>query len=77
VGATSGGGADPALELLKARGVTWYRVEAAPDNSGDFQFSCSVPNPNNPNIRRMYEAYGHDQRSAMLAVLAQMDQEKH
>jgi hypothetical protein len=76
VGAASGGSTDAVLELLKARGVTWYRVEPSPDNSGDFKFSCSVPNPSNPNIRRMYEAQGQDQRTAMLAVLAQMDQER-
>jgi hypothetical protein len=76
VGAASGGSNDAVLELLKARGVTWYRVEASPENTSEFKFSCSVPNPNNPNVRRMYEAHGPDQRSAMLAVLKQMDEER-
>jgi hypothetical protein len=76
VGASSGAGSDAVLELLKARGVTWYRVEASQDNAGDFKFSCSVPNPNNPNLRRMYEAHAPDQRSAMMAVLKQMDEER-
>ena len=76
VSGPAGASTDALLAMLHARGVTFYRVEASADNSGDIRFSCAVPNPNNPNIRRMYEAHGPDQRSAMLAVLAQMDQER-
>jgi hypothetical protein len=76
VSGPAGASTDALLAMLQARGVTFYRVEAAADNSGDIRFSCAVPNPTNPNIRRMYEAHGPDQRSAMLAVIAQMDQER-
>jgi hypothetical protein len=74
VSGASGPGADALLALLQARGVTWYRLETAAD-SGEVRFSCFVPNANNPNIRRMYEARARDPRSAMIAILTQMDQE--
>ena len=76
VSGPAGASTDALLAMLQARGVTWYRVEASPDKPGEMRFSCTVPNPNNPNIRRMYEAHGPDQRTAMLAVLSQMDQER-
>jgi len=71
----AGASADALLALLQARGVTWHRLETSGD-SRDWKYSCSVPNTNNPNIRRMYEAHGRDARTAMAAVLAQMDQEQ-
>jgi hypothetical protein len=54
--------------------VTWYRLETLAE-SGECKFSCSIPNPTNPNIRRTYEARGHDAKTAMIAVLQQMDKE--
>jgi len=75
LGATTGASADALLALLQARGVTWHRLETAGDN-GEWKYVCSVPNANNPNIRRMYEARGRDPRTAMTAVLNQMDQER-
>jgi hypothetical protein len=71
-----GTSADALLTLLQARGVTWHRLETSGD-SGEWKYSCTVPNANNPNIRRMYEARGRDPRTAMAAVLTQMDQERH
>jgi hypothetical protein len=72
---TSGASADALLTLLQARGVTWHRLETAGD-TGEWKYSCSVPNPTNPNIRRTYEARGRDPRTAMAAVLTQMDLER-
>jgi hypothetical protein len=69
-----GASADALLALLKARGVTWYRLENLAD-SGECKFSCSIPNPTNPNIRRTYEARGQDPRAAMIAILQQIDKE--
>jgi hypothetical protein len=64
------------MALLQARGATFQRLETLGD-SGEWHYSCSVPHPNNVNIRRTYEARGRDPRSAMAAVLKQMDQEQH
>jgi hypothetical protein len=64
------------MALLQARGATFQRLETTGDG-GEWKYSCSVPHPNNPNIRRNYEASGRDPRSAMVAVLKQMDQEAH
>jgi hypothetical protein len=75
LGATTTASADALLALLQARGVTWHRLETSGDN-GEWKYVCSVPNANNPNIRRMYEASGRDPRTAMSAVLNQMDQER-
>lgn len=75
VGAMSGASADALLALLQARGVTWHRLETWGD-AGEWKYSCSLPNPSNPNIRRTYESRGRDARSAMTAVLTQMDQER-
>lgn len=75
VSGSSGPGADALLALLQARGVTWHRLETWGD-SGEWKYSCSVPNPTNPNIRRTYEARSRDPRSALMAVLTQMDQER-
>jgi len=75
LGNASGASADALLTLLQARGVNWHRLETWGDNS-EWKYSCSVPNANNPNIRRTYEARGRDPRSAMAAVLTQMDQER-
>jgi hypothetical protein len=61
--------------LLQARGVTWHRLETSGD-AGEWKYSCSVPNASNPNIRHNYEARGRDPRTAMLAVLNQMDKEQ-
>jgi hypothetical protein len=70
-----GASTDALMALLQARGVTFQRLETSGDNL-EWKYSCSVPNPANPNIRRTYEARGRDPRSAMAAVLKQMDQEQ-
>jgi len=44
---------------LTARGVTWQRLETWGDQ-GDWKFTCSIPNKQNPYISRTYEAEAHD-----------------
>jgi hypothetical protein len=75
-GGLPGASTDALMALLQARGATFQRLETAGDD-GEWKYSCSVPHPSNPNIRRTYEARGRDPRSAMVAVLKQMDQEQH
>lgn len=75
----TGGVASASVEalwaLLEAKGVTWQRLETWGDQ-GQWKYSCSVPNRQNPNIRRNYEAVARTPRDAMRAVLEQMDQEQ-
>jgi hypothetical protein len=60
---------------LAARGVIWQRLETSGDN-GEWRFSCSLPNPNNPRLRRTYEGRARDFLSAIQAVLDQIDRDK-
>ncbi|HXG08996.1 MAG TPA: hypothetical protein VNK04_04340 [Gemmataceae bacterium] len=66
---------EQAQTLLQARGVTWQRLEAGPE-PGEWKFSCSIPNRQNPQIRRFYEAKAQDPITAIRAVLEQMDRER-
>jgi hypothetical protein len=63
---------DQALDVLKQRGVTWHRLETWGDQ-GEYKFSCSIPKPQNKFISTTYEARGRDPRSAVQAVLDQID----
>jgi hypothetical protein len=66
-----------AQEMLRARGVTWQRLETWGEG-GEWKFSCSIPNPQNPSIRRNYEyrAPGEYGLAAIRAVLEQIDRER-
>jgi hypothetical protein len=66
---------EQAESVLTAKGVTWQRLETWGD-AGEWKFSCSIPNRNNPNIRRTYEARAHDSLGALRAVLDQIDKEQ-
>lgn len=76
VGGPPSASTDALMALLQARGATFQRLETTAED-GEWKYSCSVPHASNPNIRRTYEARGRDPRSAMAAVLRQMDQEQH
>lgn len=65
---------EQAEDLLRTRGVTWQRLETAAD-SGDWKFTCFVPNRTNPNVHRTYEAQARDQLAALQAVIDQIDRE--
>jgi hypothetical protein len=66
---------EQAQSVLTAKGVTWQRLETWGD-AGEWKFSCSIPNRNNPNIRRTYEARATDSLGALRAVLDQIDREQ-
>jgi hypothetical protein len=65
--------ADPLQVQLKSRGVSWQRAENV---AGGVKFSCLVPNPQNPQVSRAYEAIGPDYPAAVRAVLWEIDNRK-
>ena len=65
--------ADNLQNQLKARGVAWQRAENV---AGGVKFTCIVPNPQNPQVSRAYEAIGPDYPAAVLAVLWEIDNRK-
>jgi hypothetical protein len=71
-------GASPEASLLAqvtARGAK-YQVLQTWGESGAWKFTCAIPNRQNPNIRRTYEAQAGDPSSAIQAVLDQIDHEQ-
>lgn len=66
---------EQAQAALTARGVTWQRLETLAD-AGEWKFSCSVPNRQNPAVNRTYEARARDALSAIQAVIDQIDRER-
>jgi hypothetical protein len=66
---------EQAQARLTARGVTWQRLETT-GAQGEWQFSCSLPNRQNPSISHTYQAQGHDPLAAIKAVLEQIDREQ-
>jgi hypothetical protein len=61
---------DPLQAQLKAHGVAWQRAENVP---GGVRVTCIVPNPQNQQISRTYEAIGPDYPAAARAVLWEID----
>ena len=59
---------------MVSRGVLWQRLEMVGDTGG-WKYSCSVPNRQNPKLRRTYEARANDPAAAIRAVLEQLDKE--
>ena len=68
------GSYEDALGQLRARGVTWQRLEQLPQGEG-WKFSCSLPNAQNARLQHRYEARASDYLSAVKAVLDQIDKE--
>jgi hypothetical protein len=66
---------EQAQELLQARGVVWQRLEAVGD-TGEWKFSCAIPNRQNPRLRRVYEARAKDSMSAVRSAIDQMDKDR-
>jgi hypothetical protein len=60
---------------LQARGVL-YQQSTYVKETGQYEFRCSLPNRQNPRIRRTYIGKGGDAPSAMRAVLEQIDREQ-
>jgi hypothetical protein len=67
---------EQAQALLRARGVTWQRLETG-GTAGEWKFTCSVPNRQNPNIGQTYEGRANDQIAAIRAVLDKIDADQH
>ena len=66
---------EEAQARLTARGVVWQRLETWGDQ-GDWKFTCSIPNRQNPYISRTYEAEAHDPLSALHGVLDQLEHDQ-
>jgi hypothetical protein len=66
---------EEAQARLTARGVAWQRLETWGDQ-GDWKFTCSIPNRQNPYISRTYEAEAHDPLAALHSVLDQLEHDQ-
>jgi hypothetical protein len=64
---------DQLQAALKKRGVVWQNQKTLPDG---LHFICGVANSQDANFTRIYEAIAQDYRSAVLAVLEQIDQKR-
>ncbi len=65
---------DQALEQLKARRVSWQRLETL--DQGGWRFRCAIPNPAKPDTERTYDASGTSALEAVRRVLDQMTLEQ-
>ena len=65
--------ADPLLTALKTRGMVYQQQDNVP---GGVRFRCAVPSPQDPTVLERYEATAADYRSAVLAVLNQIDKSR-
>jgi hypothetical protein len=64
---------DPFQAQFKARGVTWRKAENV---AGGVRVTCTVPNPQNPQVSRAYEAIGPDYPAAARAVIWEIDNKR-
>jgi hypothetical protein len=68
------GSVDQALQALESRGVKGFRLEQQRD-TGEWRCTCSIPNKQNPTIRRTYLKAAADPLSAVRAVLDEIDRD--
>jgi len=66
---------EQAKDELKARGALWQQLVMVGE-TGEWKFSCAIPNRQNPRIRRTYEAKASDPIAAIRAVIEQLDKEQ-
>jgi hypothetical protein len=66
---------DQAWAALRARGMTWSVLESS-DNPNEWKFACWIPNRQNPDIHRSYEASGNDPLGVLRLVVAKIDQDR-
>jgi hypothetical protein len=66
---------DQAWAALRMRGMTWSCLESS-DSPNEWKFACWIPNRQNPDIHRSYEAAGSDPLGVLRAVLAKIDQDQ-
>jgi hypothetical protein len=67
---------EQAKRELEARGVLWQRLDMV-GPGGEWKYSCSIPNKQNPRLQRTYEAKANDPVAAIRAVLDQLDKEQN
>jgi len=67
-------GYEQAQAILQSRGVKWQKLETVSE-TGDWKFSCLVPNPRSPNSVKTYEAQASSYLAAVQAVLDKMDRD--
>jgi hypothetical protein len=60
------------LDELKKRNVAWVKMEMQAD-SGQWKFSCSIPNAKNPNYRSLVEAKATNLPEAMRLAIDKID----
>jgi hypothetical protein len=65
---------EQAQKELDARGVLWQNLVKVGPN-GEWKFSCSIPNRQNPRQQRTYEFRASDPIAAIRAVLEQIDKD--
>ena len=66
---------EQAQRILAGRGVLWQKQVPVPD-TGEWDFSCALPNRQNPNFSRIYTARAPDLLGALRAVLDKIDKEQ-
>jgi len=73
-------GYEAAQDALKARGVTWQRLETLGElgDQDEWKFSCSIPDRKNPGIRQRVEtkAVGEHGVAAMRLAIQEIDKEQ-
>jgi hypothetical protein len=67
---------DQGWAYLRAHGATYQRLTTRGED-GQIECSCSLPNPQNPNLRRTYEASARDPLTALRAVIDQIEKEQN
>lgn len=62
---------EEAQQFLVARGVKWQRLQmqSGATGPGEWSFSCTIPNRNNPNNMKTYEAHDKYGREAIQKVI--------
>jgi hypothetical protein len=63
---------EQAQAALRGRNVLWQDLKSQPD-TGEWRFSCSVPNKHNPSLSRTYEGRATTALAAVQAVLDKID----
>jgi hypothetical protein len=66
---------EQAQAKIKQRGALWQELKMVAE-TGEWTFRCSIPNRQNPAIRRTYEATASDSLAAIRAVLEQLDKDQ-
>jgi len=66
---------EEAESLLKARGVLWHGLDMMGD-TGEWKFTCIVPNRQKQGSRRTYEARDRNRLAAIQAVIDQIDKDQ-